>query len=174
MWQHLAYTHIFCDVGGDVLELQRFLNDQGYFPRLRETPDGYTGYFSDLTKEALQAWQKDYHLAADGRFGQACRQAVARQQVCTPHSNNVHGVHVYCASECRICLILLTREVLSRYQSNAPSLCTGPAFVDRNQAATVLAASVHMGSCTCNIHAHLRQLDLWQTHCCSRADMPQP
>ncbi|KAA6420009.1 MAG: hypothetical protein FRX49_10031 [Trebouxia sp. A1-2] len=66
--------------GGDVLELQRFLNDQGYFPRLRETPDGYTGYFGDLTKEALQAWQEDYHLAADGQFGHACRQAVARQQ----------------------------------------------------------------------------------------------
>lgn len=71
-----------CHAGGDVLELQRFLHDQGYFPRLKETPDGYTGYFGDVTKEALQAWQEDYHLAADGRFGQSCRQAVARRQVC--------------------------------------------------------------------------------------------
>ena len=67
--------------GGDVLELQRFLHDQGYFPRLRETPDGYTGYFGDLTKDALQAWQEDYHLIADGQFGQSCRQAVAQIQV---------------------------------------------------------------------------------------------
>ena len=65
-----------------MLELQRFLNDQGYFPRLKETPDGYTGYFGDLTKEALKAWQDDCHLAADGQFGQLCRQAVARCQVC--------------------------------------------------------------------------------------------
>ena len=64
-----------------MLELQRFLHDQGYFPRLRETPDGYTGYFGDLTKEALQAWQEDFHLTADGQFGQSCRQAVARIQV---------------------------------------------------------------------------------------------
>ncbi|DBA76924.1 hypothetical protein WJX77_000140 [Trebouxia sp. C0004] len=80
--------------GGDVLELQRFLNDQGYFPRLRETPDGYTGYFGDLTKEALQAWQEDYHLAADGRFGQACRQAVARQQqeIQLEHTRKQHVV----------------------------------------------------------------------------------
>ena len=67
--------------GGDVLELQRFLHDQGYFPRLRETPDGYTGYFGDLTKEALQAWQEDYHLNADGQFGQSCRQAFVQIQV---------------------------------------------------------------------------------------------
>ena len=70
-----------CAAGGDVLELQRFLHDQGFFPRLRETPDGYTGYFGDLTKEALQAWQEDYQLTADGCFGHACRQAVARRQV---------------------------------------------------------------------------------------------
>lgn len=68
-----------------MLELQRFLNDQGYIPRLKETPDGYTGYFGDLTKEALQAWQEDCHLAADGLFGQSCRQAVARCQVCQLH-----------------------------------------------------------------------------------------
>ena len=98
MWRHLAQAHSVCHVGGDVLELQRFLNDQGYFPRLRETPDGYTGYFGDLTKEALQAWQEDYHLAADGQFGHACRQAFARQQVCTPRSDNVHEVHVHRAS----------------------------------------------------------------------------
>ncbi|DBB10492.1 hypothetical protein WJX82_004355 [Trebouxia sp. C0006] len=80
--------------GGDVLELQRFLNDLGYFPRLRETPDGYTGYFGDLTKEALQAWQEDYHLAADGQFGQACRQAFARQQqeVQLEHTRKQHVV----------------------------------------------------------------------------------
>ena len=64
-----------------MLELQRFLGDQGYFPRLRETPDGYTGYFGDLTKEALQAWQQDRNIAADGCFGPTCRQAVALQQV---------------------------------------------------------------------------------------------
>ena len=64
-----------------MLELQRFLDDQGYFSRLSETPDGYTGYFGELTKEALQAWQEDYHLTADGRFGQSCRQAVVRCQV---------------------------------------------------------------------------------------------
>lgn len=80
--------------GGDVLELQRFLNDQGYFPRLCETPDGYTGYFGDLTKEALQAWQEGYQLAADGRFGQGCRQAVARQQqeIQLEHTRKQHVV----------------------------------------------------------------------------------
>ena len=67
--------------GEDVLELQRYLHDQGYFPRLRETPGGYTGYFGDLTTEALTAWQEDCHLIADGRFGPSCRQAVMRQQV---------------------------------------------------------------------------------------------
>ena len=96
-------THLLCDAGGDVLELQRFLNDQGYFPRLRETPDGYTGYFGDLTKEALQAWQEGYQLAADGRFGQGCRQAVARQQVCTPHSDNVHGAQANVAAAYHYC-----------------------------------------------------------------------
>ena len=65
------------------MELQRYLHDQGYFPRLRETPDGYTGYFGDLTTEALTAWQEDCHLIADGRFGQSARQAVLRQQVCS-------------------------------------------------------------------------------------------
>lgn len=80
--------------GGDVLELQRFLHEQGYFPRLRETPDGYTGYFGDLTKEALQAWQEDYHLTADGRFGQSCRQAVTIQQegVQMEHNKRQHAV----------------------------------------------------------------------------------
>lgn len=63
------------------MELQRFLHDQGYCPRMKETPDGYTGYFGDLTKEALQAWQEDYHLTADGQFGQSCRQTVAQIQV---------------------------------------------------------------------------------------------
>ena len=72
--------------GEDVLELQRYLHDQGYFPRLRETPDGYTGYFGDLTTEALTAWQEDCHLIADGRFGPSCRQAVVRQQVRLQHN----------------------------------------------------------------------------------------
>ena len=76
-----ALTISVCVAGDDVLELQRYLHDQGYFPRLRETPDGYTGYFGDLTTEALTAWQEDCHLIADGRFGQSSRQAVARQQV---------------------------------------------------------------------------------------------
>lgn len=82
--------------GGDVLELQRFLNDVGYFPRLKETPDGYTGYFGDLTKEALQAWQQDCSLTPDGQFGQACRQAVARcqEQVQQQHMSQQQAVQV--------------------------------------------------------------------------------
>ena len=64
-----------------MVELQRFLHDQGYFPRLQETPDGYTGYFGDLTTQALQAWQRDLDLVADGHFGEACRRAVELQQV---------------------------------------------------------------------------------------------
>ncbi|KAL3141467.1 hypothetical protein ABBQ32_005030 [Trebouxia sp. C0010 RCD-2024] len=79
-----------------IRRFQRFLNDQGYIPRLKETPDGYTGYFGDLTKEALQAWQEDCHLAADGLFGQSCRQAVARcqEQVQQQHMSQQQGVQV--------------------------------------------------------------------------------
>lgn len=82
---------MYVGIAGDsVAELQRYLHDQGYFPRLRETPDGYTGYFGDLTTEALTAWQEDCHLIADGCFGQSSRQAVMRQQV--GHNAYIVGV----------------------------------------------------------------------------------
>lgn len=56
---------------------QAYLAEQGYF----NAADGLSGYFGAVTGEALQNWQRDQGLRANGVFGDAAKWAVLRQQV---------------------------------------------------------------------------------------------
>jgi peptidoglycan hydrolase-like protein with peptidoglycan-binding domain len=62
--------------GEDVLSLQAFLSQEGYYNPL---DGGYTGYFGTVTKEALQAWQRDIGLEPTGVFDASARWAYLRQ-----------------------------------------------------------------------------------------------
>jgi len=61
--------------GEDVLQLQNWLADETYY---NPVDGGYTGYFGSVTKEALQAWQRDNGLEATGRFDSANKSAYLR------------------------------------------------------------------------------------------------
>lgn len=61
--------------GEDVLELQSWLADESYYNPL---DGGYNGYFGAVTKEALQAWQRDVGIEASGRFDTASKWAYLR------------------------------------------------------------------------------------------------
>lgn len=67
-------SRVLCEssFGEDVLALQNFLADEGYYNPL---DGGYTGYFGSVTKEALQAWQRDVGLPSTGVFDAASRWA---------------------------------------------------------------------------------------------------
>jgi peptidoglycan hydrolase-like protein with peptidoglycan-binding domain len=61
--------------GEDVLQLQNWLADETYY---NPVDGGYTGYFGSVTKEALQAWQRDTGLEATGCFDSASKSAYLR------------------------------------------------------------------------------------------------
>lgn len=51
--------------GEDVLQLQNWLAEESYY---NPVDGGYTGYFGSVTKEALQAWQRDAEIEVTGVF----------------------------------------------------------------------------------------------------------
>jgi peptidoglycan hydrolase-like protein with peptidoglycan-binding domain len=61
--------------GEDVLQLQNWLADETYY---NPVDGGYTGYFGSVTKEALQAWQRDNGLEATGHFDSASKSTYLR------------------------------------------------------------------------------------------------
>ena len=61
--------------GEDVLELQNWLADETYY---NPVDGGYTGYFGSVTKEALQAWQRDNGVEVTGHFDSASKWAYIR------------------------------------------------------------------------------------------------
>ncbi|KAH7619215.1 hypothetical protein Ndes2526B_g06168 [Nannochloris sp. 'desiccata'] len=61
--------------GEDVLQLQNWLADETYY---NPVDGGYTGYFGSVTKEALQAWQRDNGLEATGHFDSVSKSAYLR------------------------------------------------------------------------------------------------
>lgn len=58
--------------GEDVLALQAFLSDEGYY---NPVDGGNSGYFGSVTKEALQAWQRDVGVSETGILDDASRWA---------------------------------------------------------------------------------------------------
>ena len=52
--------------GDDVTLLQKYLRERGYFPATQ----ALTGYFGDITKSAVIAFQKAHNLVQDGIAGQ--------------------------------------------------------------------------------------------------------
>lgn len=67
--------------GTDVTALQEWLKTQGFFPK----DQAATGYFGDITKNAVAAWQKSIGMAVpageEGYFGPKSRAALAAQTV---------------------------------------------------------------------------------------------
>jgi Putative peptidoglycan binding domain len=61
--------------GEDVLQLQNWLADETYY---NPVDGGYTGYFGSVTKEALQAWQRDNGLEGTGHFDSGSKWAYLR------------------------------------------------------------------------------------------------
>jgi peptidoglycan hydrolase-like protein with peptidoglycan-binding domain len=65
--------------GDDVMQLQAYLSEQGYF----SSEDGLSGYFGSVTGDALQAWQGDHGLRVTGVFDADSKWTYLKQQVCT-------------------------------------------------------------------------------------------
>lgn len=61
--------------GEDVLMLQNWLAEESYY---NPVDGGYTGYFGSVTKEALQAWQRDNGVQVTGVFDAASKWAYLR------------------------------------------------------------------------------------------------
>lgn len=61
--------------GEDVLQLQNWLAEESYY---NPVDGGYTGYFGSVTKEALQAWQRDAEIEVTGVFDGPSRWAYLR------------------------------------------------------------------------------------------------
>ena len=62
--------------GEDVLALQNWLAEEAYY---NPVDGGYTGYFGSVTKEALQAWQRDQGVDTSGAFDSASKRAYLQQ-----------------------------------------------------------------------------------------------
>ncbi len=83
--------------GGDVQKLQQWLKDQGFFP----SDQTVTGYYGDVTKNAVAAWQKSAGIDAGadaGYFGpksKAYLQTYSVKSTVTPEDTSIFGSEDY-------------------------------------------------------------------------------
>src|SRR5438067_1267799 len=71
---NFGYGYQDISSGGDITMLQQFLASQGYM-----TSSLATGYFGNITLNALQRYQREHNLPVTGRMDDATRVAIQNQ-----------------------------------------------------------------------------------------------